>query len=309
MPLPPLTPEQRAAALAAAARARKERAEVKNRLKRGSASLVQILKMAQSDDIIGKMRVSALLESLPGVGSARARQIMERLGISETRRIRGLGANQREALMAEFGWDDAREPHADQEPTGNSTQDRLPATEGQQAGEVPSEIPVGIYLDTDDEATIEQVVQLVDLLVSQLGYEGPLRVTHEHGSFIRYSWAKVKQVLTSDDVKELVGKTEQALQARYLESYRADVDNTIADTIAKLLVALEGAPNACICAGSVLLIKYAGSEGPIILTKHLSPSELGALERFPGIQQDPRRVLESLAIALASDTGEQSGEE
>jgi hypothetical protein len=51
------------------------------------------------------------------------------------------------------------------------------------------------------------------------------------------------------------------------------------------------------------LIKYAGPEGPIILTKNLSPSELGALERFPGIQQDPRRVLESLAIALASDTG------
>ena len=31
-----------------------------------------------SNDVIGKMKVSALLESLPGVGKVRARQIMER---------------------------------------------------------------------------------------------------------------------------------------------------------------------------------------------------------------------------------------
>jgi transposase len=101
--LPPLTPDQRAAALEKAARARKERAEVKNRLKHGSTSLSQILKDGQSDDIVGKMKVSALLESVPGIGKVRARQIMERLGIAESRRVRGLGANQRAALENEFG--------------------------------------------------------------------------------------------------------------------------------------------------------------------------------------------------------------
>ncbi len=34
---------------------------------------------AESDDTVGKMKVSALLESVPGVGKVRARQIMERL--------------------------------------------------------------------------------------------------------------------------------------------------------------------------------------------------------------------------------------
>jgi hypothetical protein len=101
--LPPLTPDQRAAALEKAARARKERAEVKNRLKHGSTSLSQVLKDGQSDDIVGKMKVSALLESVPGIGKVRARQIMERLGIAESRRVRGLGANQRAALENEFG--------------------------------------------------------------------------------------------------------------------------------------------------------------------------------------------------------------
>jgi len=101
--LPPLTPEQRAAALAKAAEARRERAAVKNRLKHSNASLSEVIKEGQSNDVIGKMKVSALLESLPGVGKVRAKQLMEKLNISETRRVRGLGTNQIASLEREFG--------------------------------------------------------------------------------------------------------------------------------------------------------------------------------------------------------------
>lgn len=103
MALPPLTPEQRAAALEKAAIARRERAEVKNRLKHSGTSLASVIKEGQENEVIGKMKVSALLESMPGVGKVRARQTMERLGISETRRVRGLGTNQIAALEREFG--------------------------------------------------------------------------------------------------------------------------------------------------------------------------------------------------------------
>lgn len=103
MALPPLTPEQRAAALAKAAEARRERAAVKNRLKHSNASLSEVIKEGQSNDVIGKMKVSALLESLPGVGKVRAKQLMEKLNISETRRVRGLGTNQIASLEREFG--------------------------------------------------------------------------------------------------------------------------------------------------------------------------------------------------------------
>jgi transposase len=101
--LPPLTPEQRAAALEKAAEARRVRAEVKNRLKHSGASLADVIREGQTVDAIGKIRVSALLESMPGVGKVRARQIMERVGIAETRRVRGLGVNQVAALEREFG--------------------------------------------------------------------------------------------------------------------------------------------------------------------------------------------------------------
>jgi hypothetical protein len=100
--LPPLTPEQRAAALEKAAAARKARAELKVRLKSSGTSLDDVLADGNADDIIGKMKVVAVLEAMPGVGKIRAQRIMERLEISPSRRVRGLGSKQREALVREF---------------------------------------------------------------------------------------------------------------------------------------------------------------------------------------------------------------
>ena len=102
MALPPLTPEQRAAALEKAAVARRERAAVKNRLKYAQGSLKEVIADGKHNEVVGKMKVSALLESMPGVGRVRARQIMEEVGISESRRVRGLGTNQISALLNRF---------------------------------------------------------------------------------------------------------------------------------------------------------------------------------------------------------------
>ncbi|HVM26199.1 MAG TPA: integration host factor, actinobacterial type [Mycobacteriales bacterium] len=102
MALPPLTPEQRAAALEKAAAARRARAALKVRLKTSGTSLSEVLDEGESDDVIGKMKVVAVLESLPRVGKVKAQQIMEELEISPSRRVRGLGAKQREALQRRF---------------------------------------------------------------------------------------------------------------------------------------------------------------------------------------------------------------
>lgn len=103
MPLPPqLSQEQREAALAKAAVARRERAELKEKLKMGSTNLRELFDQAESDEIVGKMKVLAVLESLPGLGKVKARRLMDEIGISEARRVQGLGRNQREALLAAF---------------------------------------------------------------------------------------------------------------------------------------------------------------------------------------------------------------
>ena len=102
MPLPTLTEEQRKEALAKAAEARRKRAELKAQLKAEKVTLRDVL-AKQGDDVVGKMKVSAVLESLPGVGKVRARKIMEELEISASQRVRGLGAKQKDNLLKQFG--------------------------------------------------------------------------------------------------------------------------------------------------------------------------------------------------------------
>jgi hypothetical protein len=103
---PSLTPEQRRRALEKAAAARRVRAEVKEKLKIGSLTLEELLEQADRagdpGEMLAKLKVVSVLESLPGVGKVRARRIMDELEISESRRVRGLGANQRRALLARF---------------------------------------------------------------------------------------------------------------------------------------------------------------------------------------------------------------
>ncbi len=99
---PMLTDDQRRAALAKAAEARRVRAELKERLKMGSVSLRELLDRS-GEDVVGKTKVLAVLESLPGVGKVKARRLMDECKISESRRFRGLGGQQRAALLEAVG--------------------------------------------------------------------------------------------------------------------------------------------------------------------------------------------------------------
>jgi hypothetical protein len=102
MPTPPqLSPEQRAAALEKAAQARRVRAEVREALRTGQMSLTDVLARSEEDMIAG-MKVKALLTALPGLGKVKSYRLMERLGIAENRRVRGLGVQQRKALLEEL---------------------------------------------------------------------------------------------------------------------------------------------------------------------------------------------------------------
>ena len=100
---PSLTPEQRKAALEKAGRVRAARAELKEKLKMGSVTLADVLKQADTDEVVGKLKVLSLLESLPGVGKVKARRLMEDIGISESRRVKGLGPQQRQSLLEQLG--------------------------------------------------------------------------------------------------------------------------------------------------------------------------------------------------------------
>jgi hypothetical protein len=98
---PPLSSEQRQEALAKAAEARRRRAELKEELRSGRTTIEGLLGRT-GDEIVGKMKVSDVLQTMRGVGKVRARKIMTRLDIAESRRMRGLGAKQIESLLREF---------------------------------------------------------------------------------------------------------------------------------------------------------------------------------------------------------------
>ncbi len=99
---PKLTDEQRKAALAKAAEARRARAEMKELLRTGSLTLSEVFERAADDPIVANTKAFAVLISLPGFGKIKAKRLMEDLGIAENRRIRGLGDRQRAKLLEIF---------------------------------------------------------------------------------------------------------------------------------------------------------------------------------------------------------------
>ncbi len=99
---PELSDEQRAAALAKAAEARRIRAELKELLKTGTITFAELLTRAEEDDMVGGIKVASLLASMPGTGKVKAKKLMEKHEIADNRRLRGLGDRQRAALLSEF---------------------------------------------------------------------------------------------------------------------------------------------------------------------------------------------------------------
>ena len=98
MALPQLSEQQRAANLAKAAEMRQKRAALKDKLKTGKLSAADVLKDVDNP-VAARMKVSALIEALPGYGKAKSAKLLEDLGISESRRVQGLGSRQREELI------------------------------------------------------------------------------------------------------------------------------------------------------------------------------------------------------------------
>lgn len=102
MALPQMTPEQRAAALEKAKIVREKRSAAMADLAAGKIKPKAF--MDNSDPVYAKVKVTSFLKKLPGIGAAKAAQALEVCSIPDNRRLGGLGAKQKEALLA---WIDA----------------------------------------------------------------------------------------------------------------------------------------------------------------------------------------------------------
>jgi len=100
--LPKLSLDEKKLALKKAQEVRSQRAKIRQNLKNGKTTIMEVLANI-NDDVIAKMRVVYLLESLPRIGKIKTQKIMSDIGIDETRRIQGLGNRQKQALIERLG--------------------------------------------------------------------------------------------------------------------------------------------------------------------------------------------------------------
>ena len=100
MPLPTMTAEQRADALAKAAEARQAQTAVLARVRSGQLPAGELLN--GDDPVAARIRVKRAILAIPGVGQARAAAALHEAGVQENRRVGGLTAGQRERLLAQL---------------------------------------------------------------------------------------------------------------------------------------------------------------------------------------------------------------
>lgn len=102
--IPKLTEEQRRENLEKAMRARRRRSSILKQVSSGELTVSDVISMAdEGDEDVARMRVFTLLKAVPGYGFAKTQRLMRRIGISESRRIRGLGARQRSEIIDAVG--------------------------------------------------------------------------------------------------------------------------------------------------------------------------------------------------------------
>ena len=93
MTVPKISAADRAKALEKAQLVRKQRAELREQMKAGKLTIKGVIDK-KDDAIVGGMRVKYVLESLPGIGKVRAKEIMDQVRIDESRKVKGLGSRQ-----------------------------------------------------------------------------------------------------------------------------------------------------------------------------------------------------------------------
>lgn len=162
----------------------------------------------------------------------------------------------------------------------------------------PADLSVDVYLDTNDNKVINEVMGRVDELVEVMGYRQVGSVEVERGSIFRRSRAVAD--LVADELKSRLMKVERAFELAQLELRQANVDISEADAVNRLLASLENVPRACLRVGSILVIKYPHSStgDSIVIVRNLSQLELYTLASFPEIQRSPETALDALTMTL-----------
>jgi hypothetical protein len=95
--------------------------------------------------------------------------------------------------------------------------------------------------------------------------------------------------LTSSDVQDRLARVE-AYAESYLGERISAINSNEAAALKEVVTAISDIPNASLRVGSILIVKYTGRDGVVVLlSRPLSVLEIRVLERYPEIQQRPAK--------------------
>ncbi|MGK5681821.1 DUF6879 family protein [Actinoplanes sp. URMC 104] len=162
------------------------------------------------------------------------------------------------------------------------------------------EVPVDVYLDTEDETESDQVFKVVDDLAVWLGHRTPVEVERHPGSIFRRAKTRVATDLLQTQMQDRVVRLERALQLVRDNDLRAGAAGDGYETQAAiaLIEALSTIPHACVRLGRVLLVKYTGASGAVLVVRDLTLPEMEVLEQHPHLQTSPQTILAELDRAV-----------
>ena len=152
-------------------------------------------------------------------------------------------------------------------------------------------LPITVFMESGTQAEVEAVAEAVQSLVTEFHFDVFFKESGEWGSWFGRFFARSRQALTSEQLKDTMTRAERALEMQALLLPQAQIDATQAGAAANLIAALSSTPNAIVQIGSVLLIKVDGT--PIV--RNLTQIELSYLEHNKHLYRSPKDALEELA--------------
>ncbi len=157
-------------------------------------------------------------------------------------------------------------------------------------------IPVRIYLSdpVPDKDVLDKLSTSIALLLEEEGFEKSDEFPEESGSWWKRFVFITKNAVTNKEVTDRIKKAERATEIAILDKPQAEANLCQSQAASALISSLSDTENACVQAGSLLVVKATNSNGATIVVRTLTPMELKHLEENQAVLRKPEEILDTL---------------
>lgn len=149
-----------------------------------------------------------------------------------------------------------------------------------------------IFADTEDFGKAESVFKTTKALFETFGFE-----TSEDGIIKQGSWFKenivykIKNVLRSKEVIELLDKTKRAIELQQIEKHQSEVNRNNMEAVAAFLNSVKEIPNVAVVMDSLIVVKATVEGIPQLVVHKMTTEQVIEVERNPQLKNNPLELL------------------